>query len=844
MFRILFFLMPISLWAQVTVFDAFKDGDFNQNPTWWGDTNSFQVETGLRLNDSLAGTAYLATYSPISEGAAWYFKLRLDFNPSSSNFTDLVVMSDRDSLGQGFRGYFLRVGNSKDQICLWRSDGSSAQSLFCSHEDLLDHPSLDLEIRLSRDLDFWWRLELALNGAPFVSIDSILDSSYRLSRAAGWICNYTKTRSDRFYLDSIHWQGFPALDSVAPQIEDQAFISPKVLRLFANESVLALDSALVDGLKLQLMGGAQEADSLDLLASQSFPANDSFRLAVFGLQDPFGNKRDTFLDLYRLEANWGDLRINEIMADPSPVVGSSLLGFPEQEYLELVNRRLRPLDLKGWQLMIGAQRFALDGVELKPLEYLLLIDEDGRSDWPIEASIATLPWSTYQLKNEGVFIGLLSPEGYWIDTLSYRLEWYGSEEKSEGGWSLACKNIDLDCRGAGNWTASIEEEGGSPNALNSVANLPADTLAPKLLSVEVDRSDFVKFFFDEAIFLDSTAYSLSPELTAESLWVVGKSLAIFFKEPMQEGLLYQLDWTGALRDCFGNFWWEEPSFGLGARAPKQSVLVSEVLFNPVPEGCDFIEIYNASGQIIDLRELSLAKWDRSTNTLGATFPLTDQARILRPAEVLVLCEDEEALRKTHQAKAEQIIKMDLPSLGDEGVALVLQNAYAERVDQVEVDAAWHAPFLGDLEGVSLKRRYWEGPAIKEWHWESSSRAEGYASPGWIDWPNTALSTQAWQASEAYFSPNDDGFKDQVTFTYRFEQGGNWGQVDIFDRSGNLRRKLVGGESLSSQGSFIWYGEDDNGAACESGIYLVVLRSINDQSGESKQICNVVLSRER
>ena len=44
---------------------------------------------------------------------------------------------------------------------------------------------------------------------------------------------------------------------------------------------------------------------------------------------------------------------------------------------------------------------------------------------------------------------------------------------------------------------------------------------------------------------------------------------------------------------------------------KSELLISEVLFNPFPEGCDFVEIYNNSGQAVDISGLFLATRDAS-----------------------------------------------------------------------------------------------------------------------------------------------------------------------------------------------------------------------------------------
>ena len=49
---LLLFLLPISLFAQVT--DDFSDGDFTQNPTWSGTTEQYMVNNSKQLQLKMA----------------------------------------------------------------------------------------------------------------------------------------------------------------------------------------------------------------------------------------------------------------------------------------------------------------------------------------------------------------------------------------------------------------------------------------------------------------------------------------------------------------------------------------------------------------------------------------------------------------------------------------------------------------------------------------------------------------------------------------------------------------------------------------------------------------------
>src|SRR5688572_12346646 len=107
--------------------DNFSDGDFTNNPSWSGDNSRFSVESSqLRLTaPAVTDVAYLSTASAAINDAVWEFFLRMDFATSGTNYTDVYLVSDNPVLTGPLNGYFVRVGNSTDEVSLYRQSGTT-----------------------------------------------------------------------------------------------------------------------------------------------------------------------------------------------------------------------------------------------------------------------------------------------------------------------------------------------------------------------------------------------------------------------------------------------------------------------------------------------------------------------------------------------------------------------------------------------------------------------------------------------------------------------------------------------------------------------------------------------
>jgi len=109
----------------------FSDGNFTNSPAWTGETSNFIVSAENQLQllaPAVADESYLTISSNIITNAQWSFYVKLEFNPSSSNYLDVYLVSDSENLKDPLNGYFVRIGNSQDEICLYKQSGEKSGS--------------------------------------------------------------------------------------------------------------------------------------------------------------------------------------------------------------------------------------------------------------------------------------------------------------------------------------------------------------------------------------------------------------------------------------------------------------------------------------------------------------------------------------------------------------------------------------------------------------------------------------------------------------------------------------------------------------------------------------------
>jgi len=538
--------------------------------------------------------------------------------------------------------------------------------------------------------------------------------------------------------------------------------------------------------------------------------------------------------------------IDELMADPTPQV-----GLPNTEWLELRNTTNATINLQGWRL---AKTTGVSGP--MPL-YNLLPDScvmvcTGTQVPVLQAFGRAIAVTSFpSLSNDADLVWLQNPAGALVHAVDYNVSWYQNAVKADGGWTLEMIDTRNPCAGGSNWRASNDTRGGSPGIINSINATNRDVVAPRLQRGSAPDSVNIVLSFDEPLDSNSAIgaakYAVSNGIGSP---VAVTALAPLFNRvnlrlatPLQRGTVYMVSANG-IADCSGNSMTNATvKVGLSSVADSLDLVVNELLFDPPAFGFDYIEIYNRSNKIIDLRTISLANRSSSTGAIGSVTPLSANNYLLFPGEYVAASQSPATVQQTYVVKnPDAFLAMgSLPSFPDDKGNAILLNNLGRVVDELPYDDNWHFALVDNKQGVALERLNPDGPTNSAENWTSAASSAGFGTP-------TAQNSQFMANQQAQgevsvapkmFSPDNDGFEDFALLSFQFPQAGYVANVTIYDAAGRPVRILQRNTTCAAKGSFRWDGLDDKMLKVPVGSYIIYT-DIFDISGKKKRFKTTVV----
>ena len=838
---ILLFCLPISLISQLT--DDFSDGDFTNNPSWIGQTDNFQINNGeLQLNDSAPGSnnsSYLVLSAPTSneDPTVWEFLVKLSFAPSASNYAIVYLNASQPDLTADLNGYYIQIGGisgSEDAVELFRQDGAASTKLLSGTAGAVGGANPVARIKVVRTEEGAWTVEADYAGGTNYQLEGTTnDNTYAMGTYFGFLCNYTSSRASNFFFDDVLIDPIFE-DDIPPSLLGAMASSANTVEVEFNEPVQVPGNSAVTidggiGNPTNIVAGSSP-NHLQLSLGTALVNQQLYTLTVEGIRDVNGNAGAmesasfTFFNIQAAEEN--DIIVSEIMADPNPA-----LGLPEAEFIELYNRSDKVIQLSTLGLSTGGSPKTLPEVNLLPGNYIIICDEDEATAFESFGEVAAIP-SFPSLTNGGDDVLLVDGEGNNIFQVSYSSAWYQDFDKASGGWTLELIQTDGPYTCSGNWRASEDPAGGTPGKVNSLAGATPDTQGPSLIQA-VAVSDFeVIAVFDEeldpAVANKAANYTIEPSLPINFVSLQSpenKQVVLILNGAVQEGTVYTIRVGNEITDCIGNPIGDNNSiqFGLTVTPEPGDIVINELLFNPATGGKDFVELYNRSNKIFNLRNLRLGNLNLVTGNIGGPI---ESDFLLFPGGFAVISEEPGDIFNRYDVPVPfSMIKNPLPSLPDDEGNITLATPSNVVIDSFQYNKDLHSPLLDDVNGVSLERLNPDRPTNEAGNWHSAAATVGFATP---TYENSQLidTTQAVDNDDIIFlpnprfSPDSDGFEDVLLIQYEVEKPGFVMNLHVFDAQGRLIHRLVRNEILATSGSFKWDGSINLGEKARTGIYVL------------------------
>jgi hypothetical protein len=251
---------------------------------------------------------------------------------------------------------------------------------------------------------------------------------------------------------------------------------------------------------------------------------------------------------------------------------------------------------------------------------------------------------------------------------------------------------------------------------------------------------------------------------------------------------------------------------------KGELLINEVLFNPVGDGVDFIEIYNASDTIFDL-SLCLLGNKKQTYSIPY-FILHPDSCVAITKDSLVLCGQFECLSPINIL---QVDKM-LPLPNDSGYVRLMVDTML--IDSLPYHVNMHHAMLDNVEGISLERS-------NDGTWHSASTivraTPGYKNSRFIDDENNeSTSDNNTQETDSNFIKlqsstvhiYDLEMPEKVELLYRMHNDYRL-SVKVYTLAGYPVYTILESELISGEGKLYWDGRGDDSGVLPVGLYVIV-----------------------
>jgi len=419
-----------------------------------------------------------------------------------------------------------------------------------------------------------------------------------------------------------------------------------------------------------------------------------------------------------------DLIINEFMYAPAS---------PEPEWIEIFNRSDKVIDIKNYSIADNNDTVSVidESMILNPGDYFVIAgDSSIHSYYNVLSGIGYKNFSS--LNNTEDKIILLDSLHRTIDSLQYFSSWGGNNEKS-----LERINYELSSVDSVNWRTSVGKYKATPGYINSVTEKDFDLVltniiySPSLpifgdnvsISIKVRNSGKNDSQFSVQLFEDVSLDSLPDQLITEVV-----SLSLMPGDSSIHSTNYSIQNLQNIKGFYAiiNFLSDEDTSNnylyttIKPGYSFSTIVINEIMFIPSGGEPEWVEIFNTSGDSINLKNWSIT----DILTTPATGRISQDVYI-KPNSYIVFAKDS-SIQNYHRLIPSQIVVINLPVLNNDVDGVVLKDDRGASIDSVLYSSEW-----GGTNGYSLERKEINNPSNYNLNWDSSIDIE-QSTPGRIN----------------------------------------------------------------------------------------------------------------
>ncbi|GLR17801.1 hypothetical protein GCM10007940_24160 [Portibacter lacus] len=402
----------------------------NSNPVWEGDLQDFMVNDDEKLQLSAADGDQSTLYTQLNfaDTIQWDFEALMDFSPSTSNRLRIYLAIDQLNIDQA-SGYFIEIGENgaADALNFYHLAEGIPELIASGELAALGSDPAFLKVNALYFPNGEWRISTAYieNQAVIEELVFIHDTyDFSGNQIFQLECNYTSSRSDKFFFDNIGIKKYE-LDKEGPIIISAEIIDATHLNIQANEklastSVIDLSNYTISNYSGRVTAAVLSENETAITLELDNPLNSgtTHTLTIKGISDINGNTSQSYdFDIFLIEeAIAGDLALNEILFNPE--TGGS-------DFVEIINISDKYIFLGNLELnnasKLESKPIGSD-IVIKPGAYLCFTEDiqylKDRYETPDSANFLNVDLPSFNNEDGNVQI-VNSISGEIIDSYDY-----------------------------------------------------------------------------------------------------------------------------------------------------------------------------------------------------------------------------------------------------------------------------------------------------------------------------------------------------------------------------------------------------------------------------------------